>query len=121
MPVAPAESIQEFLRLGEMYRQQGELQEASVCFLQALLQDPSVPDVHFHLGNVLHDLGRLEEAIASFRQATALRPDYALAHFNLGSALRDTGRDRWAITILNDGDKLEMVHFVGGGSSRELL
>jgi thiamine biosynthesis protein ThiS len=25
-------------------------------------------------------------------------------------------RDRWAETTLNDGDKLEMVHFVGGGS-----
>lgn len=24
-------------------------------------------------------------------------------------------RDRWAETTLNDGDKLEMVHFVGGG------
>jgi thiamine biosynthesis protein ThiS len=28
-------------------------------------------------------------------------------------------RDRWAETTLNDGDKLELVHFVGGG--RELL
>ncbi len=27
-------------------------------------------------------------------------------------------RDRWAETPLNDGDKLEMVHFVGGGSAR---
>lgn len=25
-------------------------------------------------------------------------------------------RDRWAQTQLNDGDKLEIVHFVGGGS-----
>jgi sulfur carrier protein len=25
-------------------------------------------------------------------------------------------RDRWAQTNLNDGDKLEVVHFVGGGS-----
>jgi thiamine biosynthesis protein ThiS len=25
-------------------------------------------------------------------------------------------RDRWAETTLKDGDKLEMVHFVGGGS-----
>ena len=25
-------------------------------------------------------------------------------------------RDRWAETLLNDGDKLEVVHFVGGGS-----
>lgn len=24
-------------------------------------------------------------------------------------------RDRWAETTLNHGDKLEMVHFVGGG------
>ncbi len=25
-------------------------------------------------------------------------------------------RDRWAETYLSDGDKLEIVHFVGGGS-----
>ena len=34
-------------------------------------------------------------------------------------------RDRWSDTTLNDGDQLEVVHFVGGGSSnsaaRELL
>ncbi len=24
-------------------------------------------------------------------------------------------RDRWAETTLNDGDRLEVVHFVGGG------
>ena len=27
-------------------------------------------------------------------------------------------RDRWADTTLNEGDKLEVVHFVGGGSQR---
>ena len=27
-------------------------------------------------------------------------------------------RDRWAETPLHDGDKLEMVHFVGGGCAR---
>jgi thiamine biosynthesis protein ThiS len=26
-------------------------------------------------------------------------------------------RDRWAQTLLKDGDRLEIVHFVGGGSS----
>ena len=26
-------------------------------------------------------------------------------------------RDRWPQTLLNDGDRLEIVHFVGGGSS----
>jgi sulfur carrier protein len=27
-------------------------------------------------------------------------------------------RDRWALTELHDNDRLEIVHFVGGGSSR---
>jgi sulfur carrier protein len=26
-------------------------------------------------------------------------------------------RDRWAETMLNEGDRLEIVHFVGGGSA----
>jgi thiamine biosynthesis protein ThiS len=26
-------------------------------------------------------------------------------------------RDRWSQTALNDGDRLEIVHFVGGGQS----
>jgi sulfur carrier protein len=29
-------------------------------------------------------------------------------------------RDRWSATRLADGDKLEIVHFVGGGYSNEL-
>jgi thiamine biosynthesis protein ThiS len=28
-------------------------------------------------------------------------------------------RDRWPETQLSDGDKLEIVHFVGGGSAAE--
>lgn len=27
-------------------------------------------------------------------------------------------RDHWAQTILNEGDRVEIVHFVGGGSDR---
>jgi len=28
-------------------------------------------------------------------------------------------RDRWPATQLSDGDKLEIVHFVGGGSPKQ--
>jgi thiamine biosynthesis protein ThiS len=28
-------------------------------------------------------------------------------------------RDQWAQTILNDGDRIEIVHFVGGGALSE--
>jgi sulfur carrier protein len=27
-------------------------------------------------------------------------------------------RDRWSDTLLKEGDRLEVVHFVGGGTSR---
>jgi thiamine biosynthesis protein ThiS len=30
-------------------------------------------------------------------------------------------RDRWAETELEEGDRLEVVHFVGGGSHQSLL
>lgn len=30
-------------------------------------------------------------------------------------------RDRWAATALNSGDRLEIVHFVGGGSAANVL
>ncbi|HME34607.1 MAG TPA: sulfur carrier protein ThiS [Candidatus Sulfotelmatobacter sp.] len=30
-------------------------------------------------------------------------------------------RDRWAATALNEGDRLEIVHFVGGGLGCDFL
>jgi thiamine biosynthesis protein ThiS len=30
-------------------------------------------------------------------------------------------RDQWADTMLSEGDRLEIVHFVGGGSARQPL
>ena len=42
-----------------------------------------------------------------------LKPDRVAVELN-----RDlVPRDRWAQTHLADGDKLEIVHFVGGGKS----
>jgi sulfur carrier protein len=42
-----------------------------------------------------------------------MKPDRVAVELN-----RDiVPRDRWAETTLNDGDRLEVVHFVGGGVS----
>jgi thiamine biosynthesis protein ThiS len=47
-------------------------------------------------------------------EALAMKPDRVAIELN-----RDiVPRDRWSDTALNDGDKLEVVHFVGGGSLR---
>lgn len=54
--------------------------------------------------------------LATLVQALGMKPDRVAIELN-----RDVvPRDRWAGTLLNEGDKLEIVQFVGGGSVREL-
>jgi thiamine biosynthesis protein ThiS len=57
--------------------------------------------------------------LAALVEVLGMKPDRVAVELN-----RDiVPRDRWAQTTLNEGDRLEVVHFVGGGSelaSREL-
>lgn len=50
--------------------------------------------------------------LASLVESLGMKPDRVAVELNR----EIVPRDRWSETILNDGDKLEMVHFVGGGS-----
>jgi thiamine biosynthesis protein ThiS len=53
--------------------------------------------------------------LAALVEALGMKPDRVAIQLN-----RDiVPRDRWSATTLNEGDKLEVVHFVGGGSTRE--
>jgi thiamine biosynthesis protein ThiS len=50
--------------------------------------------------------------VASLLDQLGMKPDRVAVELN-----RDlVQRDRWPSTQLSDGDKLEIVHFVGGGS-----
>ena len=49
--------------------------------------------------------------LAALIEVLGMKPDRVAVELN-----RDiVPRDRWAETRLNDGDRLEVVHFVGGG------
>jgi thiamine biosynthesis protein ThiS len=49
--------------------------------------------------------------VASLLDQLSMKPDRVAVELN-----RDlVPRDRWPSTQLSDGDKLEIVHFVGGG------
>ncbi len=51
------------------------------------------------------------ETLAALVDSLGMKPDRVAVELN-----RDiVPRDRWADTALNDGDRLEIVHFVGGG------
>jgi thiamine biosynthesis protein ThiS len=44
-------------------------------------------------------------------ESLSMKPDRVAVELNLEIA----PRDRWSQTVLKDGDRLEIVHFVGGG------
>lgn len=44
----------------------------------------------------------------------AIKPDRLAIELNR----QIVPRDQWPLTPLHDGDRLEIVHFVGGGSAR---
>ena len=49
--------------------------------------------------------------LASLIDSLAMKPDRVAVELNLEIA----PRDRWSQIVLKDGDRLEIVHFVGGG------
>ena len=52
--------------------------------------------------------------LASLIESLGMKPDRVAVELN-----RDIiPRDRWSDTTLNEGDRLEIVHFVGGGLLR---
>jgi sulfur carrier protein len=51
--------------------------------------------------------------LADLVETLGMKPDRVAVELN-----RDiVPRDRWAQTALDEGDKLEVVHFVGGGAA----
>ena len=55
--------------------------------------------------------------LAALVESLGMKPDRVAIELN-----RDiVPRDRWSMTTLNDGDQLEVVHFVGGGSERRRM
>ncbi len=49
--------------------------------------------------------------LAALVETLGMKADRVAVELNLDIV----PRDRWAATALNDGDRLEIVHFVGGG------
>ena len=62
------------------------------------------------------DSGSAEFTLAALITALALKSDRVAVELNR----EIVPRDRWPQTPLKEGDRLEIVHFVGGGSSPSL-
>jgi len=72
--------------LGGIFLSLGHVDESITCFLQALVIDPAVPEVHFNVGNALLHARRHEEAVASLQQCLQLKPDFEECRIKLEQA-----------------------------------
>jgi sulfur carrier protein len=55
--------------------------------------------------------GDAPPTLAALIESLAMKPDRVAVELNRNIV----PRDRWPETLLKDGDRLEVVHFVGGG------
>jgi tetratricopeptide (TPR) repeat protein len=77
--------------LGQIYRSimpfaTGADQFAIQTYSQAILLDPTNPDLRISLGGVYYALGRYDDAISAFKLAVLAKGDLANAHYNLSVA-----------------------------------
>jgi tetratricopeptide (TPR) repeat protein len=79
----------------------GEMEEARMCFAEAVKLDPRSAALRVNLGNVLARLGRRDEAIREFQAALSDQPDHVGALFNLGVLHLETGNPGRAALLLN--------------------
>jgi tetratricopeptide (TPR) repeat protein len=75
--------VDALVNLGMLSYEQGDLENASACFLRAVTVEPDNAVAHFNLGSVLDELAQLELARQHLRIAVRLDPRYADAHYNL--------------------------------------
>ncbi len=88
-------SDQEAARLiesGHALQAQGRLDQAMLCYLDAVRIAPNPARAHLNHGNVLVLKGDLQGALDAFRTAIQYKPDYAGAYYNIGNALLGNGQ-----------------------------
>lgn len=80
--------------LGDIYFQQGKLDEAEQCYRAAIERDSSDPDFHAHLGQCLLRKGRIEEAKPLLEQVAVSNPkhDYGYTMMAYAEVLTKLGQ-----------------------------
>ena len=88
--------------LGEVLRQNGQLDEAAKELEKAIELDPKNAQALNNLGIIHYDKRKFEDAVKFYRRALEARPNMAEALNNLGNALRITGDKDGAISAYQD-------------------
>jgi tetratricopeptide (TPR) repeat protein len=82
-----------YLRMAELYRQEGELDKALDYARRGLQQQPDDLNYRYFLGSLLMLSDRLPEAVTELEIVVKARPWHYWANYNLGQALVRLGRE----------------------------
>jgi tetratricopeptide (TPR) repeat protein len=86
-------------RLGEMYLQLGQLDEAQKEFILLSKLDPENYELYFKIACLFEERDYTDSAISHYRKVIAINPGYGPAHFRLGTiyfkknALKEAGQE----------------------------
>jgi tetratricopeptide (TPR) repeat protein len=83
------------------------LEQAVICFQEAIALQPDYVGAYNQLGNALQGLGESEQAIAAYQKILEINPNVAAAHFNLGSIWQMQGKYEEAIAAYQRAIKLK--------------
>ena len=81
-----------FLDLGSELAENNQIDEAMICYNQALKIDPNHTKSYLNLGVMWRKKGDLSKAIALYQQALALDPNLHSGYFNLGNVFLEQER-----------------------------
>lgn len=96
-------------QLGDIYFQQGKLQEAEKCYRAALERDDSDPDFHAHLGQCLLRQGRADEAKPMLQRVLEKNQKHDYGHTMMAYAEtlaklgdKDSAIEAWKLVLENN-------------------
>lgn len=96
-------------RLGQLYEDEGELEEALTHSRQALRSEPDNPKYRYAVGTQLLQLDRPEEAVGYLEDVAEEMPWHQGAHYNLGQALIRLGRQSEGKELISKSDSLRTL------------
>jgi predicted Zn-dependent protease len=95
-------SAQVRIELSNLYMDHQRYDDAARWYREALVVNPSQPDVIVDLGACLVNGGKAKEGLAEFEKALAQSPNHKKALFNKGIALMESGRPKDAVAVWED-------------------
>ena len=90
-----------YLNLGNVLRNNGNLEEAITRYDQAIKHKPNLIDAYVSLGTIYRNLDKIEESIEIYQRAIEVSPDSEIIHFNFANLYYGTSQYEQALEHYN--------------------